>query len=186
MKKNFNPADYLIKMGQQPQLCHPELTFAKMCDQYNRILAPAIEEEMIVRLERFENISTDFNEFADARSRSFFIQFKEIFARNILYLTRNRKAFAAIVFNAAMIAALPLLSLGLGLDDMFVLTRYFMTFSKEKILELPRHEIIGAVLEEAGPGVSLTSFVNSISFGMGAMLPIPGLATFCIGASIVH
>jgi len=59
---------------------------------------------MAVRLARFENVTTDFHEFAVARSRSFFVQFKEIFVRNILYLTRNRKAFAAIVFNASAIA----------------------------------------------------------------------------------
>jgi len=43
---------------------------------------------------------------------------------------------------------------------------------------------VGTVLQEAGPGVLLTSCVNAISFGMGAMLPIPGLAQFCIGASV--
>merc|ERR1719456_2115142 len=45
-------------------------------------------------------------------------------------------------------------------------------------------DILGEVLQEAGPGVLLTSCVNSISFGMGAMLPIPGLADFCIGAAV--
>jgi hypothetical protein len=94
-------------------------------------------------------------------------------------------------YNASMIAALPLLALGLGLDDMFVLTRYFNDVIFQMVLGKPPHEdkpepheIVGRVFQEAGPGVLLTSCVNAISFAMGAMIPIPGLAQFCIGASV--
>merc|ERR1711935_613202 len=43
-------------------------------------------------------------------------------------------------FNASMVAALPLLALGLGLDDMFVLTRYFNDVIFQMVLSKPAHE----------------------------------------------
>lgn len=88
-------------------------------------------------------------------------------------------------FNAAMISALPFMALGLGVDDMFVLIRYFSDLGVDYITSRSYPEIIGEVLARGGAGATLTSVCNIAAFGCGAMLPVPAMSDFCIGAAII-
>ena len=63
---------------------------------------------MQIRASRYSEIDTNFADFAESRSASFFVQFWEIFVRNLKYLTRNRKAFFAIVANSLIISLMVL------------------------------------------------------------------------------
>jgi len=87
--------------------------------------------------------------------------------------------------NSPMLLAMPLLSLGLGVDDMFVLLRYFSDLGIEFIDSHSNDEILGELMARAGPGVLLTSICNSLAFGCGVFLPIPAMSDFCLLASFV-
>lgn len=87
--------------------------------------------------------------------------------------------------NQPMMLAMPLLSLGLGVDDMFVLLRYFSDLGIEFIDDNATDEILGEVMAQAGPGVLLTSVCNSLAFLCGVFLPIPAMSDFCLLASFV-
>jgi len=80
---------------------------------------------------------------------------------------------------------MPLLALGLGVDDMFVLIRYFSDLGVDFITARPLEDIIGEVFAEAGPGTTLSSVCNIITFAVGAFFPIPAMADFCLGAVFV-
>merc|ERR1712232_1114268 len=87
--------------------------------------------------------------------------------------------------NAPMMIAMPLLALGLGVDDMFVLIRYFSNLGVDFITMRRHEEIIGEVLAQAGPGTTLTSCCNVLTFSCGAFLPIPAMSDFCICAAFI-
>jgi len=84
--------------------------------------------------------------------------------------------------NPAMIIAMPLIALGLAVDDMFVLIRYFSDLGYDFISQHDKSEVIGEVFARAGPGTTLTSVCNVLVFSCGAFLPIPAMADFCVAA----
>jgi len=63
---------------------------------------------MLTHTAKYRQIETNFEDFQDMRSSSFFTQFWEIFVRNLKYLTRNRKAFAAVAANSLIISLMVL------------------------------------------------------------------------------
>ena len=87
--------------------------------------------------------------------------------------------------NPSMMLAMPLLALGLGVDDMFVLLRYFSDLGCEFIDGHNYGEIIGEVLAQAGPGITLTSVCNTLVFACGIFLPIPAMSDFCMLAAFI-
>jgi hypothetical protein len=87
--------------------------------------------------------------------------------------------------NAVMVSALPFLALGLGVDDMFVLIRYFSELGEDYITDTDVPEILGELLARGGGGATLTSLCNTVAFGLGALLPVSALADFCLGAALI-
>jgi patched 1 protein len=83
--------------------------------------------------------------------------------------------------NPIIMAVIPFLSLGLGVDDMFVLLNDFFRIHAEARSE----DVIGEVMAQAGPGVLLTSACNTVAFACGSLLPIPAMSDFCKLASVV-
>ena len=75
--------------------------------------------------------------------------------------------------NPSMLQVLPLLGMGLGMGDMFVFIRYFSQMGVEFVSTSSASEVLGLVLEQAGPGVALSSICNILAFGCGSLLPVP-------------
>eukprot|EP00808_Paulinella_micropora_P010558 g46109.t1 len=75
------------------------------------------------------------------------------------------------------IQVLPFLSLGLGVDDIFVLatTFWFRTDPQKSLSDMTR---------EAGARVTLTSAVNFVSFMVGSAVPSPAVASLSQAAAI--
>uniref|UniRef100_A0A183CG75 SSD domain-containing protein n=1 Tax=Globodera pallida TaxID=36090 RepID=A0A183CG75_GLOPA len=79
-----------------------------------------------------------------------------------------------IHFNAATTQIVPFLTLGLGIDDMFLLLHNY-----NDVLEAVRQKEVAVLLKETGMSVLLTSINNILAFLTGCMLPIPALRSFC-------
>jgi hypothetical protein len=87
--------------------------------------------------------------------------------------------------NSAIMIAIPLLALAIGVDDMFVILRYYSELGHDFITTNSEDEVMGEVFARAGPGTTLTSVVNCVVFACGSQLPIPAMADFCICAVFV-
>uniref|UniRef100_A0A4W4FF10 SSD domain-containing protein n=1 Tax=Electrophorus electricus TaxID=8005 RepID=A0A4W4FF10_ELEEL len=84
-------------------------------------------------------------------------------------------------FNAATTQVLPFLALGIGVDDMFLLTHSFTQTGSN----VPFKERTGDCLRRTGTSVALTSINNMIAFLMAALVPIPALRAFSLQAAVV-
>jgi len=87
--------------------------------------------------------------------------------------------------NGPVVIAMPLLAIGLGVDDMFVLLRYFSGLGFPFISTYSNEEILGEVFARAGPGVTLTSVCNIVVFTCGYFLPIQGMSAFCLCGAFI-
>ncbi|EGT57267.1 hypothetical protein CAEBREN_32438 [Caenorhabditis brenneri] len=85
-----------------------------------------------------------------------------------------------INFNAATTQVVPFLSLGLGIDDMFLLLHNY-----DEIINICNKNEIGILLKETGMSVMLTSTNNILAFISGYVLPIPALRSFCSQTAIL-
>ncbi|GMS84862.1 hypothetical protein PENTCL1PPCAC_7037, partial [Pristionchus entomophagus] len=85
-----------------------------------------------------------------------------------------------INFNAATTQVVPFLSLGLGIDDMFLLLHNY-----DEIANTVRHREMGVLLKETGMSVLVTSTNNILAFIAGMVLPIPALKSFCSQTAIL-
>eukprot|EP00794_Sanderia_malayensis_P007816 gene7816-8662_t len=88
-----------------------------------------------------------------------------------------------VSFNAASTQVLPFLALGLGVDDMFLLARTYVTVCESKDFE--EHEVVGETLRNSGLSITLTSFTNACAFAMASLVPIPALQAFSRQASLI-
>lgn len=79
-----------------------------------------------------------------------------------------------INFNAATTQIVPFLTLGLGIDDMFLLLHNY-----DEIRHIARKNEMGILLKETGLSVMVTSANNILAFCAGYVLPIPALRSFC-------
>uniref|UniRef100_A0AC35FVD7 SSD domain-containing protein n=1 Tax=Panagrolaimus sp. PS1159 TaxID=55785 RepID=A0AC35FVD7_9BILA len=84
-------------------------------------------------------------------------------------------------FNAATTQIVPFLTLGLGIDDMFLLLHNY----QELYLYSVRKNEIGVLLKETGMSICITSFNNILAFVAGIILPIPALRSFCAQTAIL-
>ena len=82
MKQFQNPADYIIKLVQAPELCNLDLNFEYLLDIYQKDHAKILSQEMTKDLQKFSSIHTNLDDFAESRQQGFFTQFSAIFARN--------------------------------------------------------------------------------------------------------
>ena len=85
-----------------------------------------------------------------------------------------------INFNAATTQIVPFLTLGIGVDNMFLLLHNY----PQVIANVKRDEI-GVLLKETGMSIMMTSVNNILSFLAGTVLPIPALRSFCAQTSIL-
>ncbi|ROT81095.1 hypothetical protein C7M84_000149 [Penaeus vannamei] len=78
---------------------------------------------------------------------------------------------------------LPLLMLGLGVDDMFVIVQCWQNLShEEKRLELKKR--MGCALRHAGVAITVTSLTDFAAFTIGASTVLPALRSFCIYSAL--
>lgn len=84
--------------------------------------------------------------------------------------------FIGIPFNASSTQIVPFLALGLGVQDMFLLTHTYV----EQAGDVPREERTGLVLKKSGLSVLLASLCNVMAFLAAALLPIPAFRVFCL------
>lgn len=85
-----------------------------------------------------------------------------------------------INFNAATTQIVPFLSLGLGIDDMFLLLHNY-----DEIIQTMRVNEMGILLKETGMSVMVTSINNILAFCAGYVLPIPALRSFCAQTAVL-
>lgn len=97
---------------------------------------------------------------------------KEIGFCVMLYFWFNGKHFSS--FNAATTQIIPFLTLGIGVDNMFMLLHNYSL-----VLKNNKHNEIGMLMKETGMSILLTSVNNILSFLTGTILPIPALRSFC-------
>ncbi|XP_042884344.1 protein patched homolog 2-like isoform X2 [Penaeus japonicus] len=78
---------------------------------------------------------------------------------------------------------LPLLMLGLGVDDMFVIVQCWQNLSQEeRRLELKKR--MGCALRHAGVAITVTSLTDFAAFTIGASTVLPALRSFCIYSAL--
>ncbi|CAJ0604808.1 unnamed protein product [Cylicocyclus nassatus] len=85
-----------------------------------------------------------------------------------------------IEFNAATTQIVPFLTLGIGVDNMFMLLHNY-----HGIMSLTDQHEIGILMRETGMSILCTSTNNILSFLAGTMLPIPALRSFCAQSTIL-
>ncbi|VDD89840.1 unnamed protein product [Enterobius vermicularis] len=88
--------------------------------------------------------------------------------------------WCGIEFNAATTQIVPFLTLGIGVDNIFLLLHSYHAVTGN----MKRNEI-GMLMKETGMSVVMTSFNNILSFLAGTVLPIPALRSFCAQSSIL-
>lgn len=74
---------------------------------------------------------------------------------------------------------LPILLIGLGVDDMYVISNAWETSGNVKLLERA-----GRALQHAGVAVTVTSLSDAVAFLVGATTKVPALRWFCVYAAV--
>jgi len=82
--------------------------------------------------------------------------------------------------SGIQLGCVPLVQLGLGADDMFVLLHTYHLLGEAFIRQHSNAEVISALFKRAGPGVLLTSLCNALAFLVGVFIPLKGLADICL------
>lgn len=92
-------------------------------------------------------------------------------------------ALIGIVFNASTTQIVPFLALGLGVDNMFLLTH---TYAQSWDQQYRRHDDhTGEILKRSGVSILLSSVSNACAFFAAAIIPIPALRAFSLQAGIL-
>ncbi|KAM3719701.1 Protein patched [Dirofilaria immitis] len=89
-------------------------------------------------------------------------------------------AWLNIEFNAATTQIVPFLTLGIGVDNIFLLLHNY-----HSVMENVKKNEVGMLMKETGMSVMMTSINNILSFLTGTLLPIPALRAFCAQSSIL-
>jgi len=82
--------------------------------------------------------------------------------------------------SGIQLGCVPMIQLGLGADDMFVLLHTYTLLGENFIRQNSNAEVISALFKRAGPGVLLTSVCNGLAFLAGTFIPVQGLANICL------
>ena len=91
-------------------------------------------------------------------------------------------ALVGVSFTPTMLQVLPFISLGLGVDDLFLLLHYYRAVPDKT---RPTRAVLADLLRLAGVSVTLTSFCNAFAFFSGTIIPIPALRIFLFSAGFV-
>ncbi|KAK4313685.1 hypothetical protein Pmani_014974 [Petrolisthes manimaculis] len=78
---------------------------------------------------------------------------------------------------------LPLLLLGLGVDDMFVFMQCWNTLDHQECQQ-ELHKRVGQALRHAGVAITVTSLTDFAAFFIGATTVLPALRSFCIYSAV--
>ena len=78
---------------------------------------------------------------------------------------------------------MPFLLLGIGIDDMFVITQCRNTLP-DNLKSLPVDERMASTMSHAGIAITITSVTDFIAFGIGASTVLPALRSFCMYAAV--
>ena len=82
-------------------------------------------------------------------------------------------------------AMVPFICLGIGIDDMFVITRCFDIVTGEKgQSENTLVKNVGLTMKNAGASITVTTLTDICAFGIGGMTYFPSLKYFCICAML--
>ena len=79
---------------------------------------------------------------------------------------------------------LPFISLGIGIDDMFVILRCFNNIPDAEKKSTGLVKSIGLTMKNAGVSITITSLTDICAFGIGAITYFPAIRSFSITASI--
>ena len=88
------------------------------------------------------------------------------------------------LFFGPMHNILPLLLLGIGIDDMFVIVQSWETLTEKERREKPLVERFGIVMMHSGVAITITSITDVAAFALGATTILPALKSFCLFASV--
>ncbi|KAG0721720.1 NPC intracellular cholesterol transporter 1 [Chionoecetes opilio] len=78
---------------------------------------------------------------------------------------------------------LPLLMIGLGVDDMFVIVQCWQNLDHQE-RQLKLRQRMGQALRHAGVAITVTSMTDCAAFLIGATTVLPALRSFCIYAAV--
>ncbi|KAI9550392.1 putative hedgehog receptor patched [Daphnia sinensis] len=92
-------------------------------------------------------------------------------------------ALIGIVFNASTTQIVPFLALGLGVDNMFLLTHTYAQSWDQQYRRYGDHT--GEILKRSGVSILLSSVSNACAFFAAAIIPIPALRAFSLQAGIL-
>lgn len=91
-----------------------------------------------------------------------------------------------IAFNAGTLQIIPFLALGLGVNDLFLLTHTYAEEGEDGISGCSREDETGVVLRRTGLSVLLASLSNVCAFFCAAVLiPIPALRGFALQVRVL-
>ncbi|XP_068234451.1 patched domain-containing protein 3-like [Palaemon carinicauda] len=79
---------------------------------------------------------------------------------------------------------LPILLIGLGVDDMFVIMAAWESVGHHKGASVDLVERAGKTMRHAGVAITVTSLTDVTAFAVGASTDLPALRSFCIYASL--
>jgi Niemann-Pick C1 protein len=87
------------------------------------------------------------------------------------------------LFYSAAHTVIPFLLLGIGIDNIFVITQAYSTLEASAI-PMTLVKRMGQTMGHAGVAVSVTTFTDVIAFFVGSNTQLPGLESFCIYAAV--
>jgi len=79
-----------------------------------------------------------------------------------------------------VVQVLPFILIGIGVDDMFVLTAALEAESSD----LPVKERMARAMGHAGVSITVTSLTDLFAFALGSTSALPALSTFCVFAAV--
>eukprot|EP00347_Sterkiella_histriomuscorum_P018132 403346668 len=103
-----NIGEFVIKMAQAPRLVRFNLSFNELKDNYVTAIQPAVNRQIEAYEQRYEGFEARFSIIQEKRSVSTWVQFRELFKRNLKYLLRNPRTLNATLFNSIFIGLLVL------------------------------------------------------------------------------
>jgi ATP-binding cassette, subfamily G (WHITE), eye pigment precursor transporter len=106
--KYQNPADYIIKLAQVPELCNPDLDNDKLEQTYESEFRHVIADQIAKDTRKFDGLSTRIDSLGADRTASLLTQFTCCFVRNLQFLLRNPRSLRAVMFQAVFTGLLVL------------------------------------------------------------------------------
>ncbi|MCP9259988.1 Patched domain-containing protein 3 [Dirofilaria immitis] len=88
-------------------------------------------------------------------------------------------SLACLRTNTVMLI-MPFLVMGIGVNGAFMVIHSWLRSASECSVV----QRLGFVLEDSGPSVTISTFTNVITFGIGALTPTPEIALFCFETAI--